>query len=83
MLTQLFVCLEAEVFDTNLAKKIIALGLTSLLSLPTASLPPSVVQVLPHAFDAVVKVSLAGRIYQGVPRERFFVREQFWRYLHI
>lgn len=57
MLTQLFVCLEAGVFDTNLAKKIIALGLTSLLSLPTASLPPTVVQVLPHAFDAVVKVS--------------------------
>eukprot|EP00752_Nemacystus_decipiens_P010988 g9765.t1 len=56
MLTQMFVCLEAGVFDTNLAKKIIALGLTSLLSLPTASLPPSVVQVLPHAFDAVVKL---------------------------
>lgn len=57
MLTQLFVSLEAGVFDTNLSKKIIALGLTSLLSLPTASLPQSIVQVLPHAFDAVVKVS--------------------------
>lgn len=56
MLTQLFVCLEAEVFDSNLGKKIVALGLTSLLSLPSASLPPAVIQVLPHAFGAVVNV---------------------------
>lgn len=56
MLTQLFVCLEAEVFDSNLGKKIVALGLTSVLSLPSASLPPAVIQVLPHAFGAVVNV---------------------------
>lgn len=56
MLTQLFVCMEAGVFDTNLSKKIIALGLTSLLSLPSTSLPPAVTQVLPHAFGAVVNV---------------------------
>ncbi|CAM9092964.1 unnamed protein product [Pylaiella littoralis] len=56
MLTQLFVCLEAEVFDNNLGKKIVALGLTSLLSLPSASLPPAVIQVLPHAFSAVVNL---------------------------
>ncbi|CAN0482128.1 unnamed protein product, partial [Hapterophycus canaliculatus] len=48
--------MEAGVFDTNLSKKIIALGLTSLLSLPSASLPPAVTQVLPHAFGAVVNV---------------------------
>ena len=57
MLTQLFVSLEADVFDTNLGKKLVALGLTSLLSLPTASLPAAVIQVLPHAFSAVVNVS--------------------------
>lgn len=59
-LTHLFVGLEAEVFETLLGKKLVALGLTSLLSLPTASLPPSVMQVLPHAFSAVVNVSVKG-----------------------
>ena len=57
MLTQVFVALEASVFESNLGKKIVALGLTSLLSLPTASLPPAVTSVLPHAFSAVVNVS--------------------------
>lgn len=57
ILTHLFVSLEAEVFDTNLGKKLVALGLTSLLSLPITTLPAPVTQVLPHAFSAVVKVS--------------------------
>lgn len=61
MLTQVFVALEASVFESNLGKKIVALGLTSLLSLPTASLPPAVTSVLPHAFSAVVNVSQSAR----------------------
>lgn len=75
MLTQLFVCLEAGVFDNSMSKKIIALGLTSLLSLPTASMPASVVQVLPHAFEAVVKVRLS-LIFIIVSGQHFWSRLQ-------
>lgn len=57
MLSQLFVALKAETFESNLGKKLVALGLTSLLSLPRASLPAPVIQVLPHAFGTIVNVS--------------------------
>ena len=53
----IFGALEADIFDTSLGKKLVALGLTSLLSLPSSTLPAPVTQVLPHAFSAVVKVT--------------------------
>lgn len=77
MLTQVFVALEASVFESNLGKKIVALGLTSLLSLPTASLPPAVTSVLPHAFSAVVNVSQSSQFTRSSCAVLCFVGVRF------
>jgi importin-7 len=50
---------DAEAMDAHLARKMTVLGLSSILSIPAASLPPSVASSLPALIDAAVRITIA------------------------
>jgi len=50
---------DAEKMDRWLPRKLTVLGLSSILTLPTSSLPPSIASSLPQLIHTVVKMALA------------------------
>jgi len=50
---------DAETMDRWLPRKLTILGLTSILQIPAASLPPSIQQLLPQIIDSTAKMTIA------------------------
>jgi hypothetical protein len=50
---------DAETMDRWLPRKLTVLGLSSILSIPAASLPPTIQASIPQLIDAMVRMSLA------------------------